>query len=150
MKKINLKQTNIILLRISIFFIIISIICGISIDIFFLIKLNSLPEMNIDNSDFSIFFKMIGYMVLPSISIVILVFCVAGALIIDGIMWGIYGLIRIIKKLIKEKRWNVFITIGIVIAIIILILITINVMRTPRLEDSTIWAMLYDYVLDYN
>lgn len=102
--------------------------------------------MNIDNSDFSIFLKMLGYMIFPIISIIILFFCIGGALIIDGIIWGIYGLIRIIKKLIKEKRWNVFIAVGIIILILTLTsIIIVNRKTIPSLENNTVGYISYDY-----
>jgi len=105
--------------------------------------------MNIDNSDFSIFLKMLGYMIFPIISIIILFFCIGGALIIYGIIWGIYGLIRIIKKLIKEKRWNVFIAVGIIILILTLTsIIIVNRKTIPSLENNTVGYISYDYNSD--
>lgn len=116
----NVKKTNKILLIISILMIIISLIIGIAILNFIIFVLSNLPEMPIDGSDFSPVIQVFGYMSLPIIASFIIGGCAIVSLIIDGVMWGIYGIIRLTIKLIKEKTWKTFAIIGMILIIMML------------------------------
>lgn len=147
MDKINLKKTKKILFGISILIIIISIIIGLAISIDIGMRIENMPEINIDNSDFSSALKVFGYMALPVVLGASVIICILIALIIDSIIWAIYGVI----KLIIEKRWKVFIITGIVVGSIVLICIIYNIIAMPRFEENTIGSIAYDYNsnLDY-
>lgn len=123
----------------------ISIIIGIAISCFIIFVLNNFPEMPMDGSDISPMIKVFGYMSLTATVPIIIGGCIIISLIIDGIMWGAYGIIKLIIKLIKEKRWKVFVAIGMIIVIMILIPIIISIITTPILEENTIGYIAYDY-----
>lgn len=145
MKKMNLKRANKILLVISVLIIIISIVIGITISGFVIFALNNLPEMPMDGSDISPMIKVFGYVSLVAIIPIIMGSCIIISLIINGIMWGLYGIIQLIRKLIKEKRWKTFAIMGLVIVAIILMPVIISMITTPILKENTIGYIAYDY-----
>lgn len=145
MEKINKKTINKILLIISISIIIISIIIGLALFASIISELDNLPEMNVDGSDLSPIIRIFGYISLPTMSLFIIGGCIIISLIIDATMWGVYGIIQLIIKLVKEKRWKTFAIIGIVIVIMILMPIIIRMITTPILEENTIGYIAYDY-----
>lgn len=150
MKKINLKEKNAILYGISVFIIIISIMIGVTISIYVTIGLNNLPEMNIDGTDFAKVIKMMGFMTLPVLSIFIVGACLIVAFIIDGILWGVYELVRRIRKKIQEEGWKAIFKVGMIgiILILLAIILGISIIKKPMLKENTIGAIAYDYDSD--
>ena len=142
MKEINLKKAPRILVIITIAIIIIGLICGLSISGYILFGLNNLPEMSVDNGDISPLIRLLGYISLPVISIFITLACLLVSVIIDLIIWGTYGIIKLARKLIKERRWKTLIIIGVSIIVLPTIIAMIN---TPILEEDTIGYISYDY-----
>ena len=145
MKRLNLKKAPTILVIITIAIIIIGLICGLSISGYIMFGLNNLPEMNIDGSDFALVIRIFGYMSLPVISILITLACLLASIIIDFIIWGAYGIIKLARKLIKERRWKTLIIIGVSIIILLIMPTIIAMINTPILEGNTIGYISYDY-----
>lgn len=144
-KKMNLKRVNKILLIISILIMIISIVVGIIILGFIIFTLNNLPEMLMDGSDISTMIQAFGYMSLTTIVPLVIGGCIIISLIIDGIIWVGYGIVKLTIKLIKEKRWKTFIIMGIVLVIMSLMPIVTRIITTPLLKEDTIGYIAYDY-----
>lgn len=145
MKKINLKKAPTILVIITISIIIIGLICGLSISGYIMFRLDNLPEMNIDGSDFAPVIRISGYMSLPVISIFIILACLLISIIIDFIIWGTYGIIKLVRKLIKERKWKTLIIIGVSIMILLIMSTIITMINTPILEENTIGYISHDY-----
>lgn len=133
----DLKKINKVLYGISIFIAIIGLIYGIYISLNIIVEVNNWPD--------SFLKVLITNMALPAIIIVVIIVCVVVSLAIDVIIWGIYGIILLISKLIKQKRWKILIIPSMSIVVTILIVLGINVILEPRLEENTIGFIAYDY-----
>lgn len=143
--KINLKKVPTILVIITIAIIIIGLICGLALSRYIMFGLNNLPKMDIDGSDLAPVIRVFGYMSLPTISIIITLACLLVSVTIDLIIWGTYAIIKLARKLIKERRWKTLIIIGVSIIILLIMPTIIAKINTPILEENTIGYISYDY-----
>lgn len=141
MKKIDFEKLSAKLFKISIAISIIILICGIAVCICIVVGLYSISDFNFDGSDLSPFIKIIGTIALPVIFGYVMFFCIIGSLLIDGAIWGIYGIVR----LISAKRWKILIALGIAVICLMLSPAVVKMVNTPKLDRDTIGYMAYDY-----
>jgi len=101
MKKINPKKVLFIVFMIlSIFIIIVGIMAGGGISSFFIDESSNLGSINIDGSDFTGLFKIMGMAGSIFLSIIIIVCSFLSLLVI----WVIYLIISLVIDLIKKEK----------------------------------------------
>ena len=127
------------LLIISIIILLLGILGGILVSFCFSNEIANLPS-----GKYNDIIGMIGYLSIPAICI----YCIIVAIIIILLMWVIYGIMLLIKKIIKSnKKINYKIAL-LILFIIIGISVFMYYISIPKFDENTIGYIAYDYNRD--